>query len=84
MRAFGMVFRKSTSQPPTGERMKLDGKSSADVHVVTLHLIFEQNFGATTTEGMHFDRKRIVIFDDLGNLLHISGDGATELPVLAI
>ena len=73
-----MVFRKPTSQTTTGERMKLKGKSFAEVHVVTLHLSFEQNFGATTTEGMHFDRKRIVIFDDLGNLLHISGDGGTE------
>jgi hypothetical protein len=66
------------------KEFELEGKSFADVHVVTLHMIFEQNFVATTTEGMHFNKKRVVIFDDQGKLLHISGDGATEVPVLAI
>lgn len=66
------------------KEFELEGKSFADVHVVTLHLIFDQNFVATTTEGMHFDKKRVVVFDDAGKLLHISGDGATEVPVLAI
>ena len=63
---------------------KLDDKSFNDVHVVTLKLTFSQNFVATQTEGMQFEKERVVILDAKGKVLHISGDGPTEVPVLAI
>lgn len=55
-----------------------------DVYVVTLKLTFDQTFAATTTEGMHFQKERVVILDDTGKTLHISGDGPTEVPILAM
>lgn len=62
----------------------LGDKTFTDVHVVTLKLNFDQNFAATTTEGMHFEKERVVILDAEGKVLHISGDGPTEVPILAI
>jgi len=64
--------------------LKLGDKTFNDVHVVTLKLTFDQNFVATTTEGMHFQKERIVVLDAKGKVLHISGDGPTEVPILAI
>ena len=52
--------------------------------MVTLKLTFDQNFAATQTEGMHFEKKRVVVLDGKGKVLHISGDGPTEVPILAI
>lgn len=63
---------------------KIDGKSFDDVHVVTLKLTFSQDFVATPTEGMRFAKERVVILDAEGKLRHISGDGPTEVMVLAI
>ncbi|MHB8862170.1 MAG: hypothetical protein ACYC6N_07190 [Pirellulaceae bacterium] len=52
---------------------------------VALHkLVFDQNFVATVTEGMHFEKERVVILDASGKVLHISGDGPTEVPVLVM
>lgn len=66
------------------KEFKLDGKSFNDAYVVTVKLTFSQNFVATQTEGMHFEKVRVVILDAKGKVLHISGDGPTEVPVLAI
>jgi hypothetical protein len=66
------------------KEFKLDDKTFNDVHVVTLKLIFSQNFVASQTEGMQFEKERIVILDDKGKVQHISGDGPTEVPILAI
>jgi hypothetical protein len=33
---------------------------------------------------MHFQKDRVVILDAGGRVLHISGDGPTEVPILAI
>jgi hypothetical protein len=61
---------------------KLAGKTFNNVHVVTLKLTFEQNFAATSTEAMHFEKERVVVLDARGKVLHISGDGPTEVPIL--
>ena len=66
------------------KEFKLGDKTFNNVHVVTLKLTFDQNFAATTTEGMHFEKKRVVVLDGKGKVLHISGDGPTEVPILAI
>lgn len=66
------------------KEFKLDDKTFNDVHVVTLKLIFGQQFAATQTEGMHFQKERVVVLDAAGKVLHISGDGLTEVPVVAI
>ena len=63
---------------------KIGDKSFNNVHVVTLKLTFSQNFTATMTEGMRFEKERVVILDATGKVLHISGDGPTEVPILAI
>ena len=62
----------------------LEGKTYQNVKVVTLDLSFTENFAATSTEGLHFVKQRLVIFDAAGKILHISGDGPTEVPILAI
>lgn len=59
-------------------------KTFKDVHVVTLKLSFSQNFVTTQTEGMFFTKERVVVLDDAGKVLHISGDGPTEVPIMAI
>jgi hypothetical protein len=61
-----------------------DGKKFADVHVVTLKLVFSQNFAATGTEGMQFEKSRTVVLDAKGKVLAVFGDGPTEVPILAI
>ncbi len=66
------------------KEFKLGDKAFHDVHVVTLKLTFDQNFAATTTEGMHFEKERVVVLDAQGKVLHISGDGPTEVPILAM
>jgi len=66
------------------KEFKLAGKTFKDVHVVTLKLIFAQNFAATMTEGMHFEKKRVVVLDADGKVLHIAGDGPTDVPILAM
>lgn len=66
------------------EEFKLNDKTFQNVHVVTLQLTFSQNFTTTESEGMHFQKTRIVILDRDGEVLEVSGDGPTEVPVLAI
>jgi hypothetical protein len=66
------------------QEFKLGDKTFAGVNVVTLKLTFAQNFVATGTEGIHFEKERIVVLDAAGKVLHISGDGPTEVPMLAI
>jgi hypothetical protein len=63
---------------------KVDGKTFNGVHVVTLKLSFDQNFAATMTEGMHFEKERVVVLDAAGKVLHVSGDGPTDVPILAM
>lgn len=49
-----------------------------------MKLTFDQNFAATTTEGMHFEKERLVVLDATGRVLHIAGDGPTETAILAM
>lgn len=63
---------------------KLADQTFNNVHVATLKLTFAQNFAATGTEGMHFQKERVVVLDAKGKVLHISGDGPTEVAILAI
>lgn len=62
----------------------IDGKTFKDVNVITLKLAFNQSFCASGTEGMHIKKERIVIVDNAGKVLHISGDGPTAVPIFAI
>ncbi len=66
------------------KEFKLGANSFSNVHVVTLKLTFDQNFIATVTEGMHLEKERLVILDGDGKVLRISGDGPTEVLILAI
>ncbi len=66
------------------KEFKQERETYKDVHVVTLKLSFAQNFVATTTEGMSFEKERVVILDAGGKVLKITGDGPTEVPILAI
>ena len=65
-------------------QFSLDGRAFQVVKVVTLKLTFSENFAATATEGLQFTKERLVVFDSAGKILHISGDGPTEVPILAI
>jgi hypothetical protein len=62
----------------------LDGKTHKDVDVVTLRLTFSEQFAATGTEGMNFEKQRTVVMDSAGKVLAISGDGVTEVAIIAI
>jgi hypothetical protein len=62
----------------------IDGKTFKNVNVVDLKLKFSQTFLASTTEGMHFEKARVVVLDAEGKVLYISGDGPTEVPIFAI
>jgi hypothetical protein len=66
------------------KEFKLDDKTFKDVHVVTLKLTFSENFAASMTEGMRFEKERVVVIDADGKIRHISGDGPTEVPIMAI
>lgn len=61
-----------------------EGRKFVKVHVVTLKLAFSENFAATATEGLSFEKMRTVILDGDGKVLAVSGDGPTEAAVLAI
>jgi len=75
---------KYTAAVKRHERFELDGKSWQNVDVVTLKLEFRQSFCATGTEAFGFTKERRVVFDAQGNVLHVSGDGVTDVPVMAI
>lgn len=66
------------------ERFELDGKTWQNVHVVTLRLEFRQSFCASGTEAFGFTKERTVVFDAQGKVLQVSGDGVTDVPVMAI
>ena len=75
---------KYTAGVTRHERFELDGKSWQNVDVVTLKLEFRQSFCATGTEAFGFTKERTVVFDAQGKVLHVSGDGVTDVPVMAI
>lgn len=75
---------KYTAAVKRHERFELDGKSWQNVDVVTLKLEFRQSFCATGTEAFGFTKERTVVFDARGKVLHVSGDGVTDVPVMAI
>jgi hypothetical protein len=62
----------------------IDGKTFKDVSVVTMEMKFMESFAATTTEALSFEKRRTVVFDGDGKVLHVSGDGPTEAAILAI
>lgn len=66
------------------ESYESDGKTFANVSVVTLTMSFSEHFVTTMTEGMDFTKTRVVVFDAAGKVLHTSGDGETEVPIMAI
>ncbi len=75
---------KYTAAVKPHERFEMDGKSWQNVDVVTLKLEFRQSFCATGTEAFGFTKERTVVFDAQGKVLHVSGDGVTDVPVMAI
>ena len=91
---YGMTRMKRYAEPSSAlkytaaverhERFGLDGKSWQNVDVVTLKLEFRQSFCATGTEAFGFTKERTVVFDKDGKVLHVSGDGVTDVPVMAI
>jgi len=66
------------------DRYELDGKSFENITVVTLAMSFQQSFAATVAEGFSFEKKREVVFDKDGKIIHVSGDGDIEVPVFAM
>jgi hypothetical protein len=62
----------------------IEGKVFKDVSVVTMEMKFNENFAATVTEGLGFEKSRTVVFDGAGKVLHVSGDGPTGTQILAI
>lgn len=74
-------YHASVALHPQFER---NGRKFDNVHVVTLKLVFMQQFAATTTEGMQFEKVRTVVLDEKGKVLAVFGDGPTEVPILAI
>lgn len=66
------------------ESFEIDGKTFTNVSVVTLSMTFSESFVTTVTEGMDFAKKREVVFDAAGKVLHCSGDGETQVPIMAI
>lgn len=64
--------------------IELDGKKFSDVYLVTMTLNFSEDFAASGTEAMMFTKERKVVLDKDGKVLHISGDGETQVAVVAI
>ena len=60
-----------------------DGNIYNLVHAVTMKLNFKQSFAATVTEGMFFEKKRVVVLNAASNVVYVSGDGATDVPIFA-
>jgi hypothetical protein len=75
---------KYTAAVKRQDRFELDGKTWQNVDVVTLKLEFRQSFCASGTEAFGFTKERTVVFDAQGKVLHVSGDGVTDMPVMAI
>lgn len=59
-------------------------KTFRDVHAVTLRLKFMQTFAATQTEGMHFEKERVVLLNAASQVVQVLGDGPTEVPIVAM
>lgn len=91
---YGKVAMKRYTEPSSSfsyeakvakqAEFSIDGKTFKDVSVVTLEIKFSENFAATVTEGLSFQKNRTVVFDSAGKVLHVSGDGPTETMILAI
>jgi hypothetical protein len=75
---------KYTAAVTRHERFELEGKNWQNVDVVTLKLEFRQSFCASGTEAFGFTKERTVVFGADGKVLHVSGDGVTDVPVMAI
>ena len=43
-----------------------------------------QSFCASSTEAFGFTTDRTVVFEAQGKVLHVSGDGVTDVPVMAV
>ena len=76
-----LTYAASVTSHPT---LELDGKTFTNVRVVTMTLEFGQSFCVQQSAAMHFSKERKVVFDANGKILHISGDGPTEAPMMAI
>jgi hypothetical protein len=76
-----MTYQASVA---AAESVELDGKTFKNVFVVSMSLMFSENFAATSTEGMMFSKERKVVLDKDGKVLHVSGDGPTQAAIVAI
>jgi hypothetical protein len=43
-----------------------------------------QTFAATQTEGMHFQKDRVVLINAAGQVVQVISDGPTEVPIVAL
>ena len=68
----------------TRENFSIEGKTLPRVYVVKMKMFFEESFVASGTEAVHFNKEREVVLDPAGKVLQITGDGDTEVPMLAI
>lgn len=75
------TYQAKVSKPASYE---IDGKAVTNVTVVTMTLSFRQNFVATVAEGFSFEKKREVVFDKEGKILHVQGDGDAKVLLLAM
>ncbi len=75
------TYQAKVAQPAAYD---LDGKSLQNVTVVTMTLSFRQRFVATVTEAFGFEKKREVVFDKEGKIIHVKGDGDVRVPVMAM
>lgn len=76
----GFTYQAKVSKHAAYE---IDGKSLENVTVVTMTMKFHQNFVASVADGFQFGKSRIVVFDKDGKILHVKGDGDTEVPVFS-
>jgi len=60
------------------------GKTFSHVYVVKMKLFFEESFVASQSEAVHFNKDREVILDTHGQVLQVTGDGETQVPMLAM
>ncbi len=73
-----------TASVQSKENFEINGKPVPHVYVVKMKLVFDESFVAGGTEAIHFAKEREVVLDPAGKVLKITGDGDTEVPVLAI
>jgi hypothetical protein len=75
------TYQAEVSKPATYE---LDGKSLQNVSVVTMTLSFRQQFVASVAEGFAFEKKREVVFDKDGTIIHVVGDGDVPIAIFSM